>query len=247
MKSVTKNTIMALVFIGQILPAQTIKSVKPFREVIISPHIATTFVQGDEESVTILESTVAEDKINIEVKGETLRVYLDDAKEITKHKKVIINGTKRKVPIYKNKVLTIVVTYKNLEALSLRGEQTTFFKSLIDVVAFRLKVYGKSTVSFKDVNINELDVTIYGESKLTIEKGTIAHQKITAYGESKINCVGVDNKNTKLTAYGEAEFTLNVSEKLKVTAYGEAEVHYKGNPTIDKGIIIGEARIRSIK
>ncbi len=247
MKNLKKSTIIAFVFIGQILSAQTKKAVESFNKVIISPHIATTFVQGDEESVTILESTEAEDKINIEVKGETLRVYLDDAKEITKHKKVIVNGMKRKVPIYKNKVLTIVVTYKNLEALSLRGEQTTFFKSLIDVDAFGLKVYGKSTVSFKNVNINELDVTIYGESELTIEKGTIAHQKITAYGESKINCVGVDNKNTKLTAYGEAEFTLNVSERLKVTAYGEAEVHYKGNPTIDKGIIIGEARIRSIK
>ena len=247
MKSVRYITIIALVFIGQMLSAQTKKSVESFNKVIISPHIETTFVLGDEESVTILESTEAEDKINIEVKGETLRVYLDDAKEITKHKKVIINGMKRKVPIYKNKVLTIVVTYKNLEALSLRGEQTTLCKSLIDVDAFRLKVYGESKVSFKDVSIKELDVTIYGESELTIEKGTIAHQKITAYGEGKINCVGVDNKNTKLTAYGEAEFTLNVSERLKVTAYGEAEVHYKGNPTIDRGIIIGEARIRSVE
>jgi hypothetical protein len=39
-----------------------------------------TFIEGDEEKVTIEKSTVSDDKINIIVNGKTLRIYLDDAK-----------------------------------------------------------------------------------------------------------------------------------------------------------------------
>jgi len=246
MKNLKYITVIALVFIGQIVLAQTKKTVESFNKVIISPHIETTFVQGNEETVTIIDSTEPEDKINIEVKGHTLRVYLDDAKDTTKHEKVVIDGVKRKVPIYKNKVLTIVVTYKNIDDLSLRGEQKTVFESLINVEDFKLKIYGESVVTFNAVNFKEFDADIYGESQLTIKKGIIDNQKITAYGEGEINLVAVDNKTSKLKAYGEAEFTINASVRIKFTAYGEAELHYTGTAEVDKGLSIGDSKISRI-
>jgi len=243
----TKNlkyiTIIALVFIGQAVFAQTKKSVESFNKVIISPHIETTFVKGDEESVTIIDSTEPEDKINIEVKGNRLRVYLDDAKESTKNEKIEKNGTKMTMPIYKGKVLTIIVTYKNIDDLSLRGDQRTVCESLINVEDFKLKIYGESVVIFNEVNFKEFDADTYGESQLTIKKGSIDNQKITAYGECEINLVAVDNKTSKLKAYGEAEFTINASERIKFTAYGEAELHYTGAAEVDKGLSIGDSKI----
>ncbi len=246
MKNLKYLVIVALVCSSQIITAQTKKSVKPFNKVIISPHIETTFVQGDEESVKILSSTEPMDKINIEVNGGTLRVYLDDAKETTKHKKVVINGMKQRVPIYKDKVLTILVTYKNIDALSLRGEQQTVCESLIDIEKFKLKIYGESQVIFNAVSFNELDANVYGESYLTIKKGSIDNQKITAYGESKINLVEVDNKTSKLKAYGEAQFTVKSSERIKFSAYGEAQLYYKGTAEVDRGISIGDSKINRI-
>ncbi len=225
MKNLKHITIIALVLISQTLSAQTKTAVASFNKVIISPHIETTFVEGDEESVTIIDSTEPEDKINIEVKGNTLRVYLDDAKESTKSEKIEKNGRKMNVPIYKGKVLTIIVTYKNIDDLSLRGEQRTVFESLIDVEDFELKIYGESVVLFNAVNFKEFDADIYGESQLTIKKGVIDDQKITAYGECEINIVTVDNKTSKLKAYGEAKFTVNASKRIKFTAYGEAELY----------------------
>ena len=97
------------------------------------------------------------------------------------------------------------------------------------------------------VNLDELHATIYGESYLEIKKGNINSQKLTAYGETKINTLGASNKFTKIIAYGEGSYRVNVSDRLKVTAYGEATVAYKGNPEIDKGIVIGEATIRRIQ
>tara|TARA_R110000868_G_scaffold6126_10_gene35382 strand:- start:5192 stop:5938 length:747 start_codon:yes stop_codon:yes gene_type:complete len=247
MKNLKYLVIVALAFTSQIITAQTKKAVEPFNKVIISPHIETTFVQGDEESVTILGNTISDDKVNIEVNGKTLRIYLDDAKETTKHEKVVIDGVKRKVPIYKGKVLTIKVTYKNIEELSLRGEQRTVCESLIDIEKFKLKIYGESQVTFKDIKLQEFDVDVYGESILTIEKGTTANQNITAYGESKINLLEVDNKISKLKAYGEAEFNVNSSEEIKFTAYGEAQLRYKGNASVKIGLSFGDSSITQIE
>lgn len=246
MRNFKSIIIIALICIGQVMVAQTKKTVEFFNKVIISPHIETIFVQGDEESVTILENTLSDDKVNIEVNGETLRVYLDDAKVTTKHKKVVKNGMKMRVPVYKGKVLTIKVTYKNIYNLSLRGEQRTVCESLIDVENFRLKIYGESQVTFNAVNIKEFDVDIYGESQLTIKKGIIDNQHITAYGEGEVNLVEVENKTSKLKAYGEAQFRVQVSERIKFTAYGEAELYYKGSAEVSKGLSFGDSKIKRI-
>lgn len=246
MKKLKYIIIITLIFTSQIVKAQNKQIVEPFNKVIISPHIETVFVQGEEESVTILENSLSDDKVNVEVNGGTLRVYLDDAKTTTKHEKVVKNGVKMNVPIYKGKVLTIKVTYKNIDNLSLRGEQRTICESLIDIEAFDLKIYGESQVTLNEVNINELDVDVYGESQLTIKKGSTNHQKITVYGEGDINVVEVKNKTAKLRALGEATFRVNTSKHIKFTAFGEAELYYKGNPEINKGFGVGASSINKI-
>ncbi|MDN3492574.1 head GIN domain-containing protein [Winogradskyella bathintestinalis] len=239
--------ILMVIGINQNIGAQTKRVVENFNKVIISPHIETTFIQGDETSVTILNSTEPDDKINVEVSGETLRVYLDDAKETTKHQKIEVDGIKRNVPIYNGKVLTIVITYKTINNLSLRGEQRTVCENLIAVEKFKLKIYGESQVTFNDINFKEFDVDVYGESELIIIKGKTNHQNITAYGEGKINLVEVENKESKLKAYGEAVFTINTSEQIKFTAYGEAELHYKGSATVKTGLSFGDSTISRIE
>lgn len=246
MKRLKHILVLGVILVGQSSVAQTQKLTEDFNKVIISPHIETTFVQGNENAVTILENRVSENKVNIKVDSGTLRVYLDDAKTTTKYKKVVKNGVKMKVPIYKGKVLTIQVTYKNINNLSLRGKQRTLCKSLIDLDEFKLKIYGESQVTFNEVNFQVFNADIYGESQLTIKNGKISHQWITAFGESEINLVAVDNKTSKLKAYGEAQFKVQSSEHIKFTAYGEAELFYKGNPEINRGLSIGASTIHQI-
>ena len=246
MKNLKYSLVLLLVCMSLVTLAQTKKPVESFNKVIISPHIETTFIQGDEESVTILESSEPEDKINIEVKGGTLRVYLDDAKETTKNESITKDGMKMKVPIYKGKVLTILVTYKNINALSLRGEQRTLCKSLIDEKKFTLNLYGESQVTFNHVDFDTFNVDIYGESELIIKKGATVKQNITAYGAGILNLVDVDNKSSKLKAYGEAVFKIQASKSIKFTAYGEATLRYKGDAEVNKGLSFGDYEIKRI-
>jgi len=232
--------------ICQVSFAQTTTVVKSFNKVIVSPHIQVTFVEGDQESVTIESNTVSNDKLNIEVKDKTLRIYLEGAKEITKNQKVYDNGNKEKRSIYNGTIVKATVTYKTLNNLSVRGEETIVCNSLLQGKRFNLKIYGESHVVLNAVNLGELRTTIYGESYLDIKSGTVNHQRYTTYGEGKINTLGINNSSTKITAYGESDFSLNVSDAIKITAYGEAKLQYTGNPVITKGLHIGQMHIDKI-
>lgn len=227
--------------------AQTTTAVNHFDKVIVSPHVQVTFVEGNEETVTIEKSTVDQAKINIEVNHSTLRIYLDDAKEITKNRKTYENGYQEKRSIYNGTVVTAIVTYKKLVALSIRGEETQVCKSLLKADNFKLKIYGTSKVYLNEVKLEKLQTTMYGESLLVIKAGSIQEQKYTVYGESEINSLGINGNAGKITAYGEADFKLNVSDEIHITAFGEAKLGYKGNPVISKGLNIGGTQISRIE
>jgi ribosomal protein L31 len=220
--------------------------VESFEKVIVSPHIAVTFAQGTSESVVIQSSTEPLEKLNVEVSGRTLRLYLDDAKTVTKQEKVKNEEWSGKQSIYKGTVVQATVTYKELEELSLRGEEKFECKSALTAPRFTLTLYGESDVLFEEVHLDNFNTTIYGESFLEIRSGHIGRQKITAYGETRVNTLGSTTDETKITAYGEGEYSVAVSNRLKITAYGEATVAYMGDPQIDKGVILGEARIQKI-
>lgn len=244
-KSLIVLSLVTLFTPGKIF-AQEVVSVDHFDKVIISPHVQVVLTKGDKESVTIENCTVNRQKVNIESKGNTLRVYLEGAKEITGNEKTEENGRKIKKNIYTGTVLTVSISYKTLQELSLRGEETIRLKSKLDQESFHLLIYGEAKVSFDDVQLKKLGTTIYGESTLEIKSGNIIDQRFTAYGESKINTLAVTGKTAKATLYGESQLELNVSDLIKVTAFGEAKIGYKGNPQVKKGIVIGKAKIYQI-
>lgn len=246
MKTIIASLVMLLAIQTSFAQAKTV-DVNAFDKVIISPHIQVVFQQGDSESVSIESSTEPEHKINIEVNGQTLRIYLDGAKEVTNSEKTDKNGYEQRKSIYNGTVVKATVTYKHLEGLSLRGEEKIVCKGTLKGENFKLRIYGASQVYLDKVAFGNLKTTIYGESFLELKEGSIDRHKITAYGETTLNTLGVDSKSVKLIAYGEGSYRLKVEEDLKVTAYGEATVAYEGNPQVNKGIIIGEARIQKIE
>lgn len=221
-------------------------SVKSFEKIIVSPHIEVNLIAGDEESVKIENAKVSEDKINIEVEGKTLRIYLDGAKTVTKSEKVENGQGKWRKSIYNGTMMRATITYKKLKALSIRGEEIVKAMSPMDQDKLKLAIYGESKVYFNSLTTKELSVSIYGESYLEIESGSVDRQVYRAYGESEVNTTEMENRSTKITAYGESNFRVNVSDRLKVTCYGETTINYKGDAHVDKGIVIGEAEIRKM-
>lgn len=214
-----------------------------FDKVIISPYIQITLVQGDRESVTINDIHVDTSKLHIEVNGQTLRIYLTGAKDVPKYEKDYSHGYKDTHPLYQNTSVVATITYKTLATLSIRGEETQLCESPISGNDLKLRIYGESNVIFNQVNLQRMETTMYGEGTLEIKSGSVKDQKYLCYGEGKINSMAITGNTSRITAYGEADFTINVSDKIKVTAFGDARLHYRGNPEIVKGIHIGDMMI----
>ena len=234
------------IFLVQVSFGQTTTKVNQFSNVIISPNIQVKFIQGNEEEVTIEKSTVPNDKIHIEVNGKTLRIYLDGQKELPKNETNRKNGYKQKESVYKGTVVTATVTYKTLNDLSIRGEETQVCKSTLKGKKFKLKIYGESKVILDAVNLDQLQATLYGESTLEIKSGSIKDQRYISYGESAVKSFGITNNKTKITAYGESNFEINASDAIKITAYGDSRLEYSGGAEINKGINIGDVQIKKV-
>jgi hypothetical protein len=237
--------IIAFLFVCACSFAQTIP-VRHFDKVIVSPHVQVTFVEGNEESVSVEKCEVPAEKLNIEVRNGTLRIYLDGAKDIDKGEVTWENGYKHNRPLYRGTIVTATVTYKNLDELSIRGEETQLCKSPLKGDHFRMKIYGDSKVYLNEVDLGLLQVTMYGEGLLEVKAGSVADQKYVVYGESKINTLGINGNTSRITAYGEADFQVNVSDEIKITSFGEATIAYRGNPKINKWLHFGEMRVNKI-
>ena len=225
---------------------KTITLTNNFDKIIVSPHIEAIFIKGSKPSIEIQSIIVDENKLQYEIVNNVLQVYLEGAKTVTENEKIENNGWKQKIPIYKNTVAKVKITYASVDKFSLRGEEKITFETPLDQEKCTLRIYGESEVFIKEAKLDDLRVAIYGESHLVIDSGSITNQKITAYGSSKVRALNVATKNAKVTAYGEGTYQLNVSDRLKVTSYGEANIIYKGSPDLKKGIVIGESTIRRV-
>ncbi len=246
MKKILVALLAVTMTVGTIQAQEKLFKVKSFDKLIVSPHIAVNLVEGEEESVVIENAKVSLDKINVEVEGRTLRLYLDGAKVVTKSERISTDQWRGSKSLYNGTMATATVTYRKLENLSIRGEEVVRCKNLFNADDFKMSLYGEAKVYFDSVSIDELTVAIYGSSYLEIGEGTVTRQVFRAYGESEVNTVGMMAGETKITAYGESNFRVHVKDRLKVTCYGETNVNYMGSPEVDKGLIFGEARIRKI-
>lgn len=238
--------IALLLFSNQSIAQSKVIDVESFNKIIVSPHIEVVFKEGKKESVSIESISIPMKKLNVEVKNNTLNVYLEGAKITSPNKKDYINGYKRTSSLYKGTIVKAIITYKNINSIDLRGEQKFVFEDKLSEDKLRMKIFGEAEVCLNEVDIQNLQLSVYGENHLKILKGKIANQKITSYGESEINITNVDNMETRLTSYGEGTFDLNVSGKLKITSFGEATINYSGSPNLNKGLVIGETEISNV-
>jgi len=90
------------------------------------------------------------------------------------------------------------------------------------------------------MDLQQLSATLYGEGSLEIKAGSVKDQKYTCYGENKVNALAINSSTGHITAYGKADLKLNVENRIKITSFGEAELHYKGDPVIDRGLHFGD-------
>jgi hypothetical protein len=239
--------LLAILLITFTLPsllAQEItRDLKSFRKIIVSPKINLILEQGESEHIRLTHSNVDAEKINIKVQGNTLRIYLEDAKVTEKMYRV---GGNQKRSIYHNASVTAYVTYKELEHLEIRGNQELTCNSPLTAERFTLKAYGENDINLASLKTEYLRTSLFGGNDLNIKTGKAEYQKYKLFGENEINTEDLKSFSATTTIFGESRIKLNTQDNLKVNAFGESQVSYNGNASVNKGLIFGRAQITKL-
>jgi len=242
--NITQKTLLAFALLAlpfQFSLAQEIKrDLKSFRKVIVSPRINLVLEKGDQESIRLVYSNVSPDKINIDIKGKTLRVYLDEAKVNERTER--INPTERR-SIYHNVYLTAYVTYTELEHLEIRGNQEITCNGPIRAERFTLKAYGENEIRLASVKTDYLRTSLYGENDLKINGGKAEYQKYKLFGENQIDTQDLKSYSATTNSFGESRIALSIQDQLRINAFGESEISYSGNGNVNKGLVFGNTKV----
>jgi hypothetical protein len=221
------------------------KKLNPFSKITVSPKINLILEKGTEESIRIVYSNIDPGKINVEVEGNKLNVFLDQARIVDKRERTDEYDYNSKTSIYHNAEVTAYVTYTQLKSLEVRGEQQVISRGLLENESFDLKAYGQAEITFDSLITREFKAVVYGENKIKIKAGKAEHQRYRLYGENKIDTRALTSISVSTSIYGEGRLSVNASDEVRVSAIGEPEVNVTGTSFINKGIIIGKAAIRT--
>jgi HSP20 family molecular chaperone IbpA len=240
----TISSLLLLISAMQLSFGQEIsKDLKSFNTVIVSPKINLILEQGDQENIRVIYSNVDADKINITIHGNTLRVYLDEAKVTEKTYRV---SSTEKRGIYHDVSVTAYVTYKELEHLEIRGNQELTCNGPLKAERFTLKAYGENEINLASLKTGYLRTSLYGDNDLKIRAGKAEYQKYKLFGDNKIDTRDLKSFSATATIFGESKIRLNTQDNLKVNAFGESQVSYNGNAIVSKGLIFGKAQITKL-
>ena len=240
-----KYTILAVtILITVSARAQEInQTLRDFNKIVVSPKINLILERGDQESIRLVYADIPAEKINIGVKGNTLRIFLDDARITEKTMRV---GRHSRRGIYNEVSVTAYVTYRDLKSLQIRGDQELSCNSPIDVKKFRLKAYGENEIRFASLTTEYFKSTLYGQNDLKVKDGRADYQKYKLFGENKIDTRALKSYSATTTIYGESKVKLTTQDELRVNSFGESQITYNGNAHISRGLIFGKARIEKV-
>jgi len=230
------TSLLLLIGIATTSAAQEItKELRSFSKIVASPKINLVLEKGNQDSIRVIYSGIQADQVTIKVKGNTLRIYLDDHKMGGWHK-----GGKK---IYEDAAITAYVTYTDLTHLEIRGSQELVCNGAIEAKKFKLKAYGENEITLASIRTDHLKTCLYGENRLTIEGGKAEYQQYKLFGENKIDSRALKSYATKTTSYGESKIKIFSQDELRVTSFGESKILYDGDASISRGLIFGETKI----
>lgn len=217
------------------------KDLKHFTRVVASPRVNVILEKGDRESIRLVYHNVAEHKINIDVSGRTLRIFLDKARKVERMKPEDADGYRQSM--YAHVDVTAYITYKEIDMLEIRGDQELTCKDAIESDEFTLRAYGENEIRIASLKTDFFKAKLYGENNLHIGNGRTLEQKYLLYGENRIDTKGMRSDYIITSIFGEGSLRINSAEEVRIDAFGEPRIYVDGGAHINRRLVIGKAAI----
>ncbi len=243
-----KNTLVTILLVsltlGNGLFAQEFeRNPGSFDKITVSPKINLILQKGAEESVKIAYHNIDPRKINIELYGKRLRIFLEEARYVDKRVRRYDDGYSSKISVYHDVSITAYVTYRELTEVEMRGSEDLMCASPIVADEFKLTVYGEANVQLDSIKVEKFKVSLYGENRLKVLAGTAEHQVYRLFGENRIDTRGLISHTAAARIYGEGRLRINAEDEVRLNSFDEPKVDITGNAHIYRGIMIGNTSI----
>lgn len=246
MKKIAIITLVAFfVVLSPLMAQEQQKPLTHFTKIVASPRVNVILQKGDKESIRMVYSNIDAGKVNVKVRGNTLRVFLDHARVTERQERITVDGYTQKHSIYRDASVTAYITYRELKGLEIRGEEEISCEGEINTSKLKLKAYGESEIRLTSLNASKFKASLYGRNNLKIAGGTVKHQTFRSFGENKIDTRRMRSETASTRVYGEGSISVNTSDEITINAFGEPEINVSGNGHIHKGILIGRIDINT--
>ncbi|RYZ98296.1 MAG: DUF2807 domain-containing protein [Sphingobacteriaceae bacterium] len=194
------------------------RKVSGFNGVSVAGSFTVYIKQGSTESVKVDAPDDILSRIITEVNGGVLKIHYNNENWSW-------NGSSKKVTIY--------VTAKDLNSISIAGSGDIFFEDGIKTGTLRLSVTGSGDIAGK-VDVKTLDSKVTGSGDIKVNgRAGESNVKVTGSGDFEGGDLATVNTAVKVVGSGDAK--VNASDKVDAAVAGSGDVHFnRGAKQVNK-------------
>lgn len=211
-----------------------IRDLRNFESLLIHPGFDVELVRGTQPSVEIQGYDLDPSEVHVSVSNHKLEVYHHNFR-----------------PPWNNRVGgrwdsqvhgKLIITYVYLEGIDFRGDGLLTCEDELSAETFQLKLYGDGEVQLPRLRTGLLKAALYGDIRL-IAGGQAYEQRWRGYGDIRADAKDLRGEFADVKLYGDSELLLDIRDELALTVLGDGTIHYKGSPSIQRRLVLGEASL----
>ena len=199
-------------------------------------------IKGNGNVVTVKRTTSDYDKISVGgsfdvvlIKGKEGNIKIEGEENIIPYIETEVSGDKLKIQYKKNtnirttRRLTVTVTFKDIEGVSLGGSGKIYSKELIKSSNFSVGLGGSGDISLK-LDADDVSASLGGSGNINLE-GRSNEFTCSIAGSGSIRAYELKTNEVNVKVAGSGSVKTTVKSKIKAKLVGSGSVYYKGNPT----------------
>lgn len=214
MKKVNRLFIFLISFVAFTAQAQTNKETRELRDfssVKISNSIEAELVKGDKNSISIVASGIALDKIETDVSEDALEVKLGRGN-------------------FRSSSVKVTITYVEIEKIQANTSAKVFANN--ELAGSNIYLFSNTNAYIEvAVEAENLFIEASTNSKIAV-KGTATNLELKAYTNADIDGRKLEVHHAEILANTAAKGEFSVKASIKGSAATAAKITYDGNPNL---------------
>ncbi len=218
-------TLISIAFVANGQTSSQDRPVGSFTGIDVGSAFEVILTQGDDHKVVVEVEDKLHQKVDVEVRNNTL--YIKTNGRFT---------TKRKMAVY--------ITFAQLEKMNFSGASKVSATTDIKGDDLEIELSGASKLDLRLI-VNDLEFSGSGASN-TVLGGSCNSLDLELSGASKFSAFDLPANSASLNLSGASKVDVNVTQRIDVNASGSSKITYKGNARTGKLITSGSSSIRKL-